>query len=131
MGALSFLKRPLISGQKCCIIAQVFNDILLATDSVDSVISMLLGAFETVDHNILISHIKHCVEIAGTALEWFRSYLSQKSFMVSFGRINSASALHLCGVPQGSILELYSFLFIFTSSRINSEKIRHLIPLLC
>lgn len=28
--------------------------------------------------------------------------------MVSFGRINSASALHLCGVPQGSILELFS-----------------------
>lgn len=60
MGALSFWKRPLISGQKCCIIAQVFNVILLATDSVDSVILMLLGAFVAVDHNILISRIKHC-----------------------------------------------------------------------
>ncbi len=86
---------------------KVFNDLLLVTDSGHSAILMLLdlsAAFDTVDHGILISRIEHHVGIKGTALEWFRSYLSDRSFSVSLGDCVSSSASLLCGVPQGSIL---------------------------
>ncbi len=53
----------------------VFNDLLLATDSGDyAVLNMLLdltASFDTVDHNVLISRMEQCVGIKGTVLEWF------------------------------------------------------------
>lgn len=45
---------------------KVLNDLLLATDSGDCVVLMLLDlipAFDTVDRNILISPLEHCVGI--------------------------------------------------------------------
>ncbi len=63
----------------------VFNDLLLAADSGDYAVLMLrdlTNIFDTVDHNILISRREHCVGIKGTVLEWFRSYLSGRSFSV-------------------------------------------------
>ena len=86
---------------------RVFNYLLVATDSGDSAILMLLdltAAFDRIDHSILISGLEHCVGIRGTALEWFRSYLSQRSFSVKIGDFASSSAPLSCGVPQGSIL---------------------------
>uniref|UniRef100_A0A8C2EP51 Reverse transcriptase domain-containing protein n=1 Tax=Cyprinus carpio TaxID=7962 RepID=A0A8C2EP51_CYPCA len=86
---------------------RVFNDIFLATDSGDCVILVLLdltAAFDTVDHEILISHLRQRVGISGIALEWFRSYLADQTFCVSLGDSVSFSAPLLCGVPQGSVL---------------------------
>lgn len=51
----------------------------LATDSGDCVVLVLLdltAAFDTVDHDSLISHLEHWVGIRGVALDWFRSYLT-------------------------------------------------------
>ncbi len=64
----------------------------------------LTAAFDTVDHNILISRMEQCVGIKGTVLEWFRSYLSGRSFSVRLGDFMSSSACFSCGVPQGSVL---------------------------
>ncbi len=86
---------------------RVFNDIFLATDSGDSVILVLLdltAAFDTVDHEILISRLDQWVGIRGVALEWFRSYLANRTFCVSLGDSVSSSAPLSCGVPQGSVL---------------------------
>ena len=44
------------------------------------------------------------VGIRGTALEWFRSYLADRTFCVSLGDSVSSSAPLSCGVPQGSVL---------------------------
>lgn len=74
---------------------RVFNDILLTADSGKSVLLVLLdltAAFDTVDHNILIYRLEHHVGIRGTALEWFKSYLSDRSFSVSLGKFHSSSA---------------------------------------
>uniref|UniRef100_A0A4W5LQJ5 Reverse transcriptase domain-containing protein n=1 Tax=Hucho hucho TaxID=62062 RepID=A0A4W5LQJ5_9TELE len=86
---------------------KVFNDLLISTDSGDSAILMLLdltAAFDTVDHCVLISRLEHSVGIKGTALEWFRSYLSERVFKVGVGGSTSPAAPLSCGVPQGSIL---------------------------
>ncbi len=45
------------------------------------------------------------VYIKGTALEWFRSYLSDRIFSVSLGDSVSSSAPLPCGVPQRPFLE--------------------------
>ncbi|XP_028272710.1 uncharacterized protein LOC114443003, partial [Parambassis ranga] len=86
---------------------KVFNDVLLATDSGHCVILVLLdltAAFDTVDHDILLSRLKDCVGIQGSALQWFRSYLTGRSFNVRVGSAESSAAPLTCGVAQGSIL---------------------------
>ncbi len=86
---------------------RVFNDLFLMTDSGSSAILVLLdltAAFDTVDHKILLDRLRDCVGIRGTALEWFRSYLSDRSFSVRLGDSTSSSTPLHCGVPQGSIL---------------------------
>ena len=86
---------------------RVFNDILLANDSGDYVVLVLLdltAAFDTVDHDILVSRLQHLVGICGTALEWFRSYLADRTMCVSLGGSESRSAPLSYGIPQGSIL---------------------------
>ena len=64
----------------------------------------LSSAFDTVDHDTLISHLEHLIDISGVALEWFKSYLSNRSFSVSLGDACSSHAPLFFGVPQGSIL---------------------------
>ena len=86
---------------------RVFNDLLITTDTGDFAILMLLdltAAFDTIDHTILISHLEHGVGIKGTALEWFKSYVTGRGFTVSIGGSMSSPAPLPSGVPQGSIL---------------------------
>lgn len=66
--------------------------------------SSIQNAFVTIDHTILISRLDHCVGIKGIALEWFRSYLSDRKFSVCLGDFVSQMAPFPCGVPQRSIL---------------------------
>lgn len=86
---------------------KVFNDILLSVDSGDSVILLLLdlsAAFDTVDHNILISRLEQCVGIEGCTLDWFKSHLNARTFSVCLDRFSSSVSVLDYGVPQGSIL---------------------------
>ena len=86
---------------------RVFNDILLATDSGHYLILVLLdltAAFDTVDHNILVSCLQHLVGISARALNWFRSYLEGRSMRVHLGGSESRSAPLSYGVSQGLIL---------------------------
>ena len=69
-----------------------------------SILLHLTAAFDTVDHGVLSSHMEQWVGIRGTALEWFRSYLADRTFCVSLGDSVSSSAPLSCGVPQGSAL---------------------------
>ena len=39
----------------------------------------VIAAFDTVDHNVLLSRLHSKFGISGTALEWFRSYLNGRS----------------------------------------------------
>ncbi len=63
----------------------------------------LSAAFDTVNHQILMSILRK-MGISGTALLWFESYLSDRSFRVSWRGEVSKSQLLATGVPQGSVL---------------------------
>uniref|UniRef100_A0A669BFN4 Reverse transcriptase domain-containing protein n=1 Tax=Oreochromis niloticus TaxID=8128 RepID=A0A669BFN4_ORENI len=86
---------------------RIFNDILLTLDSGSPAALLLLdlsAAFDTVDHDILLSRLEFHAGLKGSALQWFRSYLSERSFHVNMGPHNSKIAPLKYGVPQCSIL---------------------------
>ena len=63
----------------------------------------LSAAFDTVDHGILIQFMES-IGIKGTALDWFRSYLLDRTQRVLINDSQSnPESLHF-GVPQGSIM---------------------------
>ncbi len=64
----------------------------------------LSAAFDTVEHSILTERLRHLVGVSGTALDWFSSYLLDRSFSVSLGPYMSETAALSSGVPQGSVL---------------------------
>lgn len=86
---------------------RVTNYILVSVDSGNCAVLVLLdlsAAFDTVDHCILLKRLNHEVGICENALQWFESYLSNRSLSVEIGEFSSSSVPITCGVPQGSIL---------------------------
>ena len=61
------------------------------------------------DHQILIKKLQY-YGIDGTALEWFKSYLSNRKQYISTQEISESRLDIICGVPQGSILGPLLFL---------------------
>ena len=64
----------------------------------------LSAAFDTVDHGILIEVLKSCFGISHNALEWFKSYLSDRRLCVSIRSSTSENKCFNFSVPQGSCL---------------------------
>ena len=85
---------------------KVTNDILLNMNKQRVTLLVLLGlsaAFDTVDHNILMSSLS-MLGLEGTALKWLSSYLTGRYQRISVRGCQSEKFNVNCGVPQGSYL---------------------------
>ena len=86
---------------------KVQNDILSALDAGSSAILLMLdlsAAFDTIDHDILLSRLCNVYGITGNALDWFRSYLTGRIQRVVIENAVSGDQELGFGVPQGSVL---------------------------
>ena len=88
-------------------VTKVYSDILGAAD--DGKLSLLLlldlsAAFDLVDHSILLKRLENTYGFDGLTLEWFKNYLSDRSFNVRCSGTKSEFVDSSVGVPQGSVL---------------------------
>ena len=63
----------------------------------------LQKAFDTVNHDILFSKLRSIGSDTRT-VEWFRSYLTERTQVTDINGTISSETIITCGVPQGSIL---------------------------
>ena len=85
---------------------KVMNDILNDCDSGNvSLLNLLdlLAAFDTIDHSILLQRLEITFGVSGTALEWFKSYLSNRHQSVVIKGKKSSDHLLKYGAPQGFV----------------------------
>ena len=85
----------------------VTNDILLSLDKGENVFLVLLdlsAAFDTINHSLLLVQLQKSFGIRETVLQWFDSYLSQRTQFVNINEANSTVRDLPVGVPQGSVL---------------------------
>ena len=67
---------------------------------------MLIGlqkAFNNIDHEILLQKLK-AIKFSESTIKWFKSYFSERIFLVNIENKLSNFGEISCGVPQGSIL---------------------------
>ena len=63
----------------------------------------LKKAFDIVDYEILLTNMNQC-GIQGKTLDWFKSYLTNRTQRFSVNDFLSDFTTLKCGVPQGTIL---------------------------
>ena len=86
---------------------RVQNAVLRSLDERREVILIMLdlsAAFDTIDHDILLSRLRSRFGFGSTALGWLSSYLSGRTQCVTVGSVLSDEHRLKCGVPQGSVL---------------------------
>ena len=64
----------------------------------------LSAAFDTVDHDILLTRLKKSYGVGGTALAWISSFIQGRQQSVTFNDHQSARTQLKYGVPHGSVL---------------------------
>ncbi len=64
----------------------------------------LSAAIDTIGHNILLNRLENFVGISGSALAWFKSYLSDGHQFVAMNEKVSYRSQVQYGIPQGSVL---------------------------
>ena len=89
------------------LLTKIHNDIIMSLGKGEITMLVLLdlsAAFDTIDHEILLQRLKNRHGIEGKALEWFRSYTTNRTQSVIINDKISDKLDLKYGVPQGSKL---------------------------
>ena len=104
---------------------KITDDIHSAMEARSCVVLLALdisAAFDTINHEILLKRLECDFGITGVALEWIRSYISDRECYVAVGSHNSDSWKCASGIPQGSVLgPLFFSLYVAPIAQIFSE----------
>ena len=90
----------------------IVNDIpsTLDNDTISVLLLDLSAAFDTIDHQILLSHLNSVFGIQSAAFQWFQSYLADRYQSTSVNNSSSSPSQ-----PQGSVLGPILFVQCSTS----------------
>ena len=83
----------------------------------------LSAAFDTVDHGLLLARLRHTYSLRRLVLDWFQSYLSERSQVVRYNDQTPAATTVCFRVPQGTVLE--PNLFILYSAEVIAIAGKH------
>ena len=109
-------------------IIELIRKVSNALDNKEIMIGLFLDlskAFDSLDHTILLNKLE-CYGFRGIAMEWFKSYISNRKQYVVFDKYESQAMTVRCGVPQGSILGPLLFL-LYVNDICNVSKVLELI----
>ena len=93
-------------------IINVLDNVMLMLDDnypVQMLMLDLSAAFDTLDHTIMKNRLIN-IGVCNSALDWFMSYLKDRTFSVKTNNSISSTRMLTTGVPQGSVLGLILFL---------------------
>ena len=102
-------------------LVKIHNDILSILDAKSNAVVLLFdlsAAFDTVKHDLLLSKLSAEFGFSDVALEWFSTYLNNRSYFVKGVGCTSHTVDVKSGVPQGSILGPVLFNLYFKSAEL-------------